>query len=757
MAIIKVNGITTTLKAEELGISSDESISFNGDNLEIKTKNVPEQHYPSKFFGLSKQASAVDLPLTDGSFLQSISMDYPLNIGNVTPAVTLECNAVSEKNPTLTIYWTSTGSTTQVLYATCSASAPAVSNWVPIKRSYSVPVINTVAFTPGKNYTEALIGGNFNSAGSATYLNANYFAVNLSGGPSVTAGGLVYGPVGSVLTNTPTTSTYYGGISGIRINGDVTCILPISVGVNQEYIVYGGNFESVSLYNNATSLPCRNLFIVDKNAPLTRYLRFNLNWTNYLSTSSVNTMTPLCLEYDPDFKTLIVAGSASIKIAKLDLPWGLVDLFYFTHSTSASGLGVTKNLNVPYKIPLFRLSLVKDITATNLWDRFEPLNINGGYPAFFAGYSQDITPLVIIKTAKYFKNILYVGGNFISSWAYGRNLGTFNDNFTALVCTSGSYFKNGSDVRYENLPYVWGYFSVFTAGAGGYAVNNIKIQTTDTNKHIMYVCGNFTSATVKTDNFILGAGTETYTNTSPYLIAFDITNSVRSSLLSPGYNEATAFPKYLSGWNPLFDKPVIDIDWDTDSNALYTLGSFSKVTANVDGYNRSFAANRFCVLSQPDLLEILPPFIYRPYINIAGGAASYFDTVKSIPNTSPLSGVLIATNMTTLNLLPAKSIARIPKKNGSISPLVAKYVKWNIGSKLVEPGGNIAFDSTDFTKITAYPGGNYELQKTIVSLDLNPNVGDIMRFYISRDTDSSSSTELTGRIWFTGMKVGHEQ
>lgn len=723
MAIINAAGIKATVLTEEFANSVDGSVVVQSDDIRQALVNVPEQHYTPRFFGVAGGALLADLFLADNTFIPTIRLDHVPGAGTYQ-AISFECTSLSDIPPTITVYWTTTGVSNSVVYATCSSSAPSAFNWVPPKRTYTVPVINTIAFTPGTNYTEALIGGDFGSVGSLTANNLNYFTVDLSGGPTILSGGLNFGPVGRVLTNTPTTSTYYGGISGIRFNGEVTCILPVSVAPGQEYICYGGNFTGVQLYNSQTMLSCVGLFIVDKNNPLGKNVRFNMR-------RDANDRTiPLCLEYAADYKSLIVGGSAfSLVNAGY---WGAYCAMYASLTANTPFIGGNSSLS-----PLFDIDLSFNPTSANLWDRFKIKGVSSNIDVY--------TKLGAIKALKYFKGVLYIGGNF------HRYYEAVDANFDVVGRrpdgTWSPIFFTGGDYYYA-WPYIIpGNQKGFQAGAGGYAVNSIKIQQIG-QKTVLYICGNFTKTIADTWFGTWGSGPE-----APYLAAYDITKSL-SGYSGPGPRE---FPIYLSAWNPIFDKPVVDLDYSNDDESLYVIGGFTKVTAVVEGKKVAQPASRFVILSQPDLVSNTPPIIHKPYINIAGGAFSYSDVVKVIPSESSLSGVLIATNMTTINLAPAKVIARLPRKDKSISPAVAKHIQWTISSKVVNVGDTIAVDSTQFDAITAYPGENYQLQKLIYNAPLEPGVGDLMRFYIQRTNDQNPNQLSASRVWITGIKVSHEQ
>jgi hypothetical protein len=716
MAIINAAGIKATVLTEEVANSVDESVVVQSDDIRQAIVNVPEQHYTPRFFGVAGGALSADLFLADNTFIPTIRLDHVPGAG-LYQAISFECTSLSDIPPTITVYWTTTGVSNSVVYATCSSSAPSAFNWVPPKRTYTVPVINTIAFTPGTNYTEALIGGDFGSVGSLTANNLNYFTVNLSGGPSILSGGLNFGPVGRVLTNTPTTSTYYGGVSGIRFNGEVTCILPVSVAPGQEYICYGGSFTGVQLYNSQTVLSCAGLFIVDKNNPLGKNVRFDLY--NY---STNNKTIPLCLDYSSEYKTLFVGGTAWRKVAGEE---------WYSSIRMYGDSIIAQN-----SVPVFGINLNYNLTAVDLWKKFKYIYLNPEIDT----YKKDC----VVKAIKYFDGALYIGGNF------SRRNEASTANFEVI--------GRGTDGTWASIPYagnqyscVWPYVipgnrKGFQAGSGGYAVNSIKIQQIG-EKTVLYVCGNFTNTIADTWFGTWGSGPE-----APYMAAYDITKSLSS--YSAGAKE---FPTYLSAWNPIFDKPVVDLDYNEEDQSLYIIGGFTKVTAVVEGQKVVQPASRFVILSQPDLDNNTPPIVHKPYINIAGGAFSYSDTVKVIPSQSPLSGVLIATNMNAINLAPAKVIARLPRKDRSISPAVAKHIQWNISSKVVNVGDSIAVDTTQFNAVTAYPGENYQLQKLIYNAPLEPGVGDLMRFYIQRTNDQNPNQLSASRVWITGIKVSHEQ
>lgn len=797
----KIGGYKTSLNISDLAESQDGSITITPEgDLSQTIKNNPEQYYGAAAFGRAFGANLVPLNITtDSTFVQTVVMDLTGG-SNSPPTITFEANSLNSNVPEVTLYWMTTTNPQKTVFATCSGSKLNINtfntpaSWDMLWYPTGYNIVTGIDFHPKKNYTEMAMGGFFNDLGLSarsvaglTYSYNRYAIINLSAGTNifqpVDGNPVNFGPLGMVLSGSKADIGYAGGIDGLRLNSTLTSTqyiraikyisisatqapgVPNAISKSRNYLCIGGEFTSLTW--GTSTIRTQGLFIIDLDRPKTHFCRFDFG-----ATININN-----LEYDPDYQSLIITTFENINTARMlsGLSSANVTNSYMGVIDRASegdrpGLGNVEVSSGSLKT-IARLYLgYRDSLPGNagddipLWRRFHFDSKFGQQAANeFTSYAHR---------AVYLNDVVYVAGNLRTT-----GVAPLQDGIAALYCGEGRFGSvddnyNPFDTKhayigklvsslptsiFDNLAFRWPRQITFVgvAPATYTIIYDIKIKKQQERTYF-YIAGSFASFKDQT-----GAQAKQPDNktASRYIAVFDITDSLTSQ--TP--------PQLVTNWKPYPNSFVTGIETgfegEGDENVVYLVGHFTTIQTTFGVSNRVCC----CALTRPDpsifvsVLNWTANFNNRPLSN----EFLRYRRIYNIPNTSPLSGLLISSwDLRSINGEPANNICRVSRYAQNIAPYQQKAIQWQIGPKILE-GSDLAVSNTAFFTVTSYANAEYIVNTTVFdSESLNTktegamdglDTGALMRFVVTRPglnlAPATSAQYYTGRAWVLGAKV----
>jgi hypothetical protein len=799
----KIGGYKTSLNISDLAESQDGSITITPEgDLSQTIKNNPERYYGAPSFGRAFGANLVPLNIaTDSTFVQTVVMDLTGTINN-PPTLTFEANSLNSNIPEVTLYWMTTTSPQKTVFATCSGSKANSStfniaaSWDSLWYPTGYGLVMGMDFHPKKNYTEMAIGGHFNDLGLSARSGATpglnnsynrYAIINLSAGTNVfntiEGNNVNFGPLGRVLSGSKADIGYAGGIDGLRLGSTslnsqyIRAIkyisisatsapgVPNAVSKSRNYLCLGGEFTSVRWATS--SIRTQGLFIIDIDRPKTHFCRFDFGENVRINN----------LEYDPDYQSLIITTFDNINTARMlsglssaslsSSYMGIVDRASEGDRPNLGNVEVSSgSLKTIARLYLgYRDSLPGNSTDdVPLWRRFHFDSKFGQQAgAEFRSYAHR---------AIYLNDVVYLGGNLVTT-------GTAQiSGATALYCGEGRFGSVDSNYYpfnlkhaqigksvyslpidiFGNLAFRWSQQITFKPNdPQNYSnVFDIKIKKQQ-DKTYFYIAGSFKAFSDQNGITTKQPDNKTF---SRFVAVFDITDSLISQ----------TFPQLVTNWKPYPSSYVTGIETgfegEGDENVVYLIGHFTTVQTTFGVLNRVGC----CALTKPDpaisvsVLNWTANFGYRP----AGNDNLRTRKIYNIPNTSPLSGLIIHSwDLRTINGDPANNICRVSRYAQNIAPYQQKAIVWQISPKILE-GSDLAVPGTSFFNVTSVAGSEYNVNTTIFDSENiknntegamdNIETGSLMRFVLRRPGLTPLSQEVsaqyyTGRAWVLGAKI----
>jgi hypothetical protein len=674
------------------------------------------------------QASSFTYALADGTAPRFTRVPYVT--AENKPGFTFETTSLGKIPPSLTLYWlTSAGRTSSTAYATNSATTQVnTTSWYP--NNYDVLASETAQVRAAKiiNNRTLLIGGTFTKMGAIKTANAaangtlrNRFAViDLLGG-DLDPNGLGYlgalssipmttGTIGERLLNT-SNGTAPGNLATNGITtGYVYAIEHFRVtSNNSEWYAVGGSFTTANPIADAS---VDKLVLIHKNNSTTPCKEYPL----------VVTGDVYRLLYADGY--LYVAGTVT-KVRAPHANWGTVV------NTDLTVYGGVFRIDMTGTTPSIDTAFITNTGSTALSGGATLSKISG-----------------VSRALGYYDGILYVGGNttLVGGSVFGAVRSSLG--FLALYTQPTGTGRTPSDRSPGHVVKDWAINIDFYPGST-VAINTIVI---DPDTKMMYAGGFPQNITQRTPEY----NTVKTVYTARGVMAFDITNP--------------AYPVYKQNWIPValpadYTKGVISMclhQPGDDNSPIYvlqcpgTLRCFSNPNA---GGNPNATAG-----------ELLS---WKSTVNYTMvGTDQYPDALIRIPNTSPLSGILVTGDFTVANGRGRQNVARINGINeGLTTP--ASAVCFNVQGSLI--GDGVPLDaSTSLFTLTAEIGEPFELRRTVTP-SLTSIFGEettrkqLMRFTVTRpgddgvliNTDTGTETPFNDShrsdIWLYGCALDYNE
>ena len=454
-------------------------------------------------------------------------------------------------------------------------------------------------------------------------------------------------------------------------------------------------------------------------------------------------------------------------------------------STGAAQLS-SFNGNVNY-IQIFQSGANKylcvggDFTGANSNNRFCIFDMNSNFQ--FVGSSGQYNFSDTIYTMVSGGNYLYLGGRF-------RNVGGFlADGLTRINLAAapysidyyfqgiasddyvgiyrGGYIGGASPVNYsiyalefhKNVLYVGGAHVARVFGspvntqqkitahdvdiAAGYIIRNwqpilngnVTALKMDKTNNILYVGGQFTSyntlgGTAVTRNRVLALSANNYNGS---------------------YNSSSFNPSLFNLWDPNCNSycNAIELHDETDNNSpVYLGGQFTTVNSSAAAY--SVAMTKPQLNTADAILGGWSPSI---------GAGLEFDHkpgLLRIPETHPLSGILVNGAFTSIGGVPRYYFARINAR-GQTAAAPISGVQWEVYGSVMGAGSNLAVDTTKFVTLTSQAGATGILNTSELQLteDIIPSIekGNFCRFIVRRPQNKQD--QYARSVWLLGCSLDY--
>lgn len=684
-------------------------------------------HIPNTVTTLVNQANSLTYTLADGTAPRFTRIPYVTT--EFKPGFTFETTSLGKIPPSLTLYWlTSAGRTSSTAYATNSASTQInTTTWYPNNADKIGSDTAQVRAAKFINDRTLLIGGNFSKMGAILHANAptngtlrgGFGVIDLLGG-TLSTNGLGYnGALSSIPVTTGTTGerilnassgTAPGNstINGFR-NGTVYAIEQFRVtSNNSEWYAVAGTFTQA---NPIADVSVDRLVLIHKNNSTTACKEYPL----------IVTGNPVSLLYADGY--LYVTGS----VAKVRAPyanWGTnvvnTDLTVYGGTFRIDMTGTTPRIDTAF------------ITNTASLDKANLVGV---------GY-----------TLGYYDGILYVGGKtIVGGTRHGpkKNIPASRC-FVALYTQPTGTGRTPSDRSPGHVVKDWS-ISVNNYHASYY--NGIRSITIDSTTKMMYVAGDPASIVRRAPESNDATAT---TFPARGVMAFDITNP--------------AYPIYKQNWIP----SALPLNYRNGviSTALHKPGDDDSSIYVMATPNLLYCFSNPNAGGNPNATAGLLQS-WKATVNAAvPWNEIYPDALIRIPETSPLSGILITGDFTVTNNVTRYNVARINGINEGLST-PASAVCFNVQGSLITEGAPLDSSTSLFT-LTAEIGEPFELRRTITPA-LTSIFGEettrkqLMRFTVTRpgddgvliDPDTGTETPFNDShrsdIWLYGCALDYNE